>query len=56
MAKYVINDRVGQRFEVEADQFMTVGDFVDFSNYADADLDVVFRIKASQVFTVEMVK
>jgi hypothetical protein len=56
MAKYVINDRVGERFEVEADQFMTVGDFVDFSDYADGDLNTVFRIKASQVFTVELAK
>lgn len=56
MAKYVINERIGERFEVEADQFMTVGVFVDFATYMDGDMHTVFRIKADQVFTVELTK
>lgn len=57
MAKYLINKGSGSSQEVEADQFMTVGDFVDFSTFDNqGDMTTVFRIRADHVVTVEIVK
>lgn len=48
MAKYEINGKIGSK-TVEADDFHTEGEFVDFVK----DHDIVFRVKAAAVDTIE---
>jgi hypothetical protein len=57
MAKFLINQRIGESFEVEAEQFATVGGFVDFvAHDGRGGFSTVFRIKSDLVFTIELVK
>jgi hypothetical protein len=56
MAKYVINSgystsEIRER-EIVAHSFKTVGDFIDF---VDAGGEIILRVKASHVVTIERV-
>lgn len=50
MAKYVINEDYGDPIDVEADEFLTSGEFVDFHATGKG---VVYRIKATNVQTIK---
>lgn len=53
MAQFIINkDYSGSYKGVEADHFFTAGDFVDF---LDEEGNILYRIKASNVHTIERV-
>ena len=53
MAKFVINRGYPNEQTIEAESFGTVGDFVDFFEYANGEDRTVFRMSAKMVQTVE---
>lgn len=57
MAKYKIESLpTTHTWEIEADAFQSVGEFVDFFEGGLGPSDVVFRLRADQILSVELVK
>jgi hypothetical protein len=52
VANFVINRGFANQQTVNAERFHTVGDFVDFVEYAEGEDRTVFRISAKLVHTV----
>lgn len=55
MAKYKLTTTSNAERVIEADEYATVGDFIDFTQFRNGQDMTVMRWRADYVYTIELV-